>query len=168
MALLVSPANNTGWGLGCKSMYGGARTLSANHPVLVRKHYRASWGSRRGRMPTSTVAVTSDPVADVVNAISVSRRRRRSNRARKTAAQRVARALVKNARRRLARRGVVRRTRDPVADVVRAVQETVRANPPRRSARLRARTVVRAAPRNVYWVKGADGVRVPVTTRPSR
>lgn len=149
-------------------MYGGARTLSANHPVLVRKHYRASWGSRRGRVPTSTVAVTSDPVADVVNAISASRRRRRSNRARKTAAQRVARALVKNARRRLARRGVVRRTRDPVADVVRAVQETVRANPPRRSARLRARTVVSVAPRNVYWVKGADGVRVPVTTRPSR
>lgn len=168
MALLVSPSNNTGWGLGCKSMYGGARTLSANHPVLVRKHYRASWGSRRGRTPQPTVPITSDPVADVVNAISVARRRRRGKRAIRTAAQKMARALVKNAKRRLARRGIVRRTRDPVADVVRAVQETVRANPPRRSARLRARTVVSGAPRNIYWVRGADGVRVPVTTRPSR
>lgn len=184
MAILVSPSNNSGWGLGCKSMYGGARTLSENYPVLVRRHFRASWGSRKGRVPVSTMTITDDPVADVVNAIAegTARRRRRRRRRRTTSAVRVARALVRTARRRLARRGRVRRTRNPVADVVRAVEEAARANPRRRSARLRARAAAAAAAvaaatnappprpraRNVYWVRDQNGVRVPVTSRPQR
>lgn len=173
MAILISPSNNTGWGLGCKTMYGGARSLSADHPVLVRRHYRASWGSRRGRVPAPTVDITADPVADVVEAVAAStaRRRRTRRRRRASAAVRVARALVRGARRRLARRGRVRRTKDPVADVVRAVEETARANPPRRSSRIRARavtTVNSLAPRNIYWVRDQNGQRIPVTSRPQR
>lgn len=177
MAILVSPSNNTGWGLGCKSMYGGARRLTEHHPVLVRRHFRASWGSKRGRSTVPTVAITDDPVADVVNAIAegTTRRRRRAERRRRrrqaTSAMRAARALVRSARRRLARRGRVRRTRNPVADVVRAVEEATRANPPRRSARIRARTVATVnpvGPRNIYWVRDQSGKRIPVTSRPSR
>lgn len=172
MAILVSPSNNTGWGLGCKSMYGGARSLSANHPVLVRRHYRASWGSRKGRVAAPTVEITDDPVADVVNAIAGQTRRRRGARRRRraTAAMRAARALVRTARRTLANRGRMRRTRNPVADVVRAVEAAARANPRRRSARLMARAAVvpqRPRARNIYWVRGANGVRVPVTSRPT-
>lgn len=186
MAILISPSNNSGWGLGCKSMYGGARVLSENHPVLVRRHFRASWGSRKGRVPVSSMTITDDPVADVVNAIAegtARRRRVRRRRRRVTGAVRAARALVRTARRRLARRGRVRRTNNPVADVVRAVEEVARANPRRRSARLRARAAAAAAvaaangadlvptrPRrgNVYWVRDQNGLRVPVTSRPSR
>lgn len=176
MAVLISPSNNTGWGLGCKSMYGGARTLSENFPVLVRRHYRASWGSRKGRVPVSTMTITDDPVTDVVNAIGA-RRRRRSRRRRRgvSNAVRAARALVRTARRRLARRGRMRRTRNPVADVVRAVEEVARATPRRRSARLSARAaaavntpLTRPRARNVYWVRDQNGVRVPVTSRPAR
>uniref|UniRef100_A0AAU7DZ76 PVII protein n=1 Tax=Cardioderma bat adenovirus TaxID=3141913 RepID=A0AAU7DZ76_9ADEN len=49
MAVLISPSNNSGWGLGLRSMYGGAKTKSAQHPVFVHAHYRASWGSQTGR-----------------------------------------------------------------------------------------------------------------------
>ena len=185
MAILVSPSNNSGWGLGCKSMYGGARTLSEHYPVLVRRHFRASWGSRKGRVPVSTMTITDDPVADVVNAIAegtVRRRRRLRRRRRVSSAVRAARALVRSARRRLARRGRIRRTRNPVADVVRAVEEVARATPRRRSARISARAAAAAAAvaaatganlppprpraRNVYWVRDQNGVRVPVTSRP--
>ena len=80
MAILVSPSNNSGWGLGLRSMYGGARRLSPDHPVLVRRHYRANWGSLKGRVAPSTIATTDDPVADVVNAIAGATRRRRRHR----------------------------------------------------------------------------------------
>ncbi|AMB43027.1 pVII [Bat mastadenovirus WIV13] len=55
MAILISPANNTGWGMGSRKMYGGliggAREYSEETPVLVRQYYRARWGSktRHGR-----------------------------------------------------------------------------------------------------------------------
>uniref|UniRef100_A0AAU6S539 Adenoviral core protein VII n=1 Tax=Pipistrellus pipistrellus adenovirus TaxID=3140007 RepID=A0AAU6S539_9ADEN len=60
MAVLITPSNNTGWGLGLKGMYGGrliggARVRSDAYPVRVRKHYRAPWGSvSRGRRPVVT------------------------------------------------------------------------------------------------------------------
>lgn len=60
MAVLITPSNNTGWGLGLKGMYGGrliggARVRSESYPVRVRKHYRAPWGSiSRGRRATVT------------------------------------------------------------------------------------------------------------------
>lgn len=46
MAILISPSNNTGWGLGSHRLFGGAREKSDQHPVYVSAHYRASWGSR--------------------------------------------------------------------------------------------------------------------------
>ncbi|AKT26028.1 pVII [Equine adenovirus 2] len=54
MAILVSPSNNSGWGLGLRSMYGGARKRSAEHPVRVRGHYRAAWGSKKGTRTRGT------------------------------------------------------------------------------------------------------------------
>lgn len=45
MAVVISPSNNTGWGLGVRSMYGGAKEKSAQHPVYVSAHYRAGWGT---------------------------------------------------------------------------------------------------------------------------
>ncbi|SMG83445.1 pVII [Bottlenose dolphin adenovirus 1] len=150
MALLVSPSNNTGWGVGAKIMYGGARTLSADHPVRVVSHYRASWGSKKGRVPRSRsrMVITNDPVADVVNAIGPGRRRRghrrggrshRRHRHRRTGMLEL--AQYPSIRGRVARRGRLPRvvyhpslrpprhrrgvpmpiTSDPVADVVNAV-----------------------------------------------
>ncbi|AXE75629.1 pVII [Egyptian fruit bat adenovirus] len=59
MAILISPSDNTGWGLGRHKIYGGlyggflggAREYSEATPVLVRQYYRAKWGSksRHGR-----------------------------------------------------------------------------------------------------------------------
>ncbi|ARQ79752.1 pVII [Bat mastadenovirus WIV17] len=50
MAILVSPSNNTGWGLTKTYMYGGAREFSDDTPVHVREYYRAPWGSKKGRV----------------------------------------------------------------------------------------------------------------------
>lgn len=154
MAILVSPSNNSGWGLGLRSMYGGARRLSPDHPVLVRRHYRANWGSLKGRVPRTTMATTDDPVADVVNAIAGATRRRRRHRRRRRAVRvssvavtgdpvaDVVNAVEAVARRRRARRRSSRMqtTGDPVADVVAAVEAVARR---RRSTRRRRR---RSAP----------------------
>lgn len=56
MAILISPTNNTGWGLGTHRLFGGAKQKSDQHPIFVQAHYRARWGSRgrrskRGRRP---------------------------------------------------------------------------------------------------------------------
>ncbi|AII22568.1 pVII [Lizard adenovirus 2] len=50
MSILISPSDNTGWGLGnCRIRGTGARfTLST--PVPVRHYYRAQWGSKTGRV----------------------------------------------------------------------------------------------------------------------
>ncbi|AWY10558.1 pVII [Polar bear adenovirus 1] len=59
---LKSPSNNSGWGLGLYRMYGGAKKRSAEHPVLVRKHYRAPWGSKkRGRVNPPPPAPAAPP-----------------------------------------------------------------------------------------------------------
>ncbi|BBE29339.1 pVII [Bat mastadenovirus A] len=49
MAILISPSNNTGWGLGSHRLFGGAKQKSDQHPVFVHAHYRAQWGAHRGR-----------------------------------------------------------------------------------------------------------------------
>lgn len=64
MAVLISPSNNTGWGLGVRGMFGsgrrltgGARERSDDYPVLVRQHYRAPWGAiSRGRRAAAAAA----------------------------------------------------------------------------------------------------------------
>lgn len=163
MSILISPNNNTGWGMGTKVMYGGAKMLSEQHPVRVSQHYRAAWGSKKGRTPKTRVAmtITDDPVADVVNAIERDRLRKRR--------QRRARHLVRRARSRLSTR--MRITDDPVADVVNAVAAATARRRSRRRAhtqsrRRSARLQAQNARRNVYWVRNADGVRVPVFSRP--
>lgn len=153
MAVLISPSNNTGWGLGAKSMYGGARLLSPEHPVVVRRHYRASWGSLKGRTPRSSkMIITDDPVADVVNAIAASTSKRRGRRRKRSSKMVI--------------------TDDPVADVVNAVAAST-ARKSRRSSgskrppiKLKLRRI--RTRRNVYWVRDSNGTRVPVRRRPRR
>nr|WBV74359.1 pVII [Bat mastadenovirus BtSY2] len=72
MAVVVSPSNNTGWGLGLRGLYGGAKQKSAQHPVYVSSHYRAGWGTlkrsarsgakRRGGKRGRRARVPLDPV----------------------------------------------------------------------------------------------------------
>ncbi|ALE15300.1 pVII [bottlenose dolphin adenovirus 2] len=141
MAILVSPSNNTGWGLGLKTMYGGARVLSEHHPVKVVSHYRAQWGSKKGRTKKSTMVITDDPVADVVNAIGPGRKRRRRHRRLRirgvipsSRGQRYAKRgklprvryhhtikIGKSKRRKRSSKVKMQITDDPVADVVNAV-----------------------------------------------
>ena len=64
MSILISPDNNTGWGLHSAGMYGGAKRRSSQHPVRVRGHYRAPWGAHtRGIISGRT---TVDDVIDSV------------------------------------------------------------------------------------------------------
>lgn len=185
MSILISPSNNTGWGLGSTRMYGGAKTRSSQHPVRVRGHYRAPWGAhtrgrtgrttvddvidsvvadaRKYRRPAASAGSTVDAVIDevVANARDYARRRRRLRRRRRpTAAMRAARALVRRARR-VGRRAMLRAAR-------RAATPTGRAR--RRAAAAAASAIANlAAPRrgNVYWVRDSvTGMRVPVRTRP--
>lgn len=186
MSILISPSNNTGWGLGSTRMYGGAKTRSSQHPVRVRGHYRAPWGAhtrgrtgrttvddvidsvvadaRKYRRPAASAGSTVDAVIDevVADARDYARRRRRlrHRRRRPTAAMRAARALVRRARR-VGRRAMLRAAR-------RAATPTGRAR--RRAAAAAASAIANlAAPRrgNVYWVRDSvTGMRVPVRTRP--
>lgn len=94
MAVLVSPENNTGWGLGIHNMYGGAFEQSESHPVLVRQHYRAKWGSvrrgtgsrrrsRRGRArraPRVPMHGNDNTIDEAINAVVADARRRSRNR----------------------------------------------------------------------------------------
>lgn len=66
MSILISPSNNTGWGLRFPSkMFGGAKKRSDQHPVRVRGHYRAPWGAhKRGRTGRTTVDDAIDAVVE--------------------------------------------------------------------------------------------------------
>nr|WGN96461.1 pVII protein [Lemur mastadenovirus] len=83
MAILISPSNNTGWGLGTKSMFGGATTRSDSHPVLVKQHYRAPWGSqvpwRRARRSAPGRNAVDETIESVVRQARKYARRRRRN-----------------------------------------------------------------------------------------
>lgn len=184
MSILISPSNNTGWGLGVAKMYGGAKRRSEQHPVRVRGHFRAPWGSHsRGRtVGRTTVDDVIDSVVEearnyqsgrstvdeviegvVADARAYARRRSRARRrARRgpTAAMRAARSLLRRARA-VGRRAARRAAANAAAGRVR-----------RRAAQRAAAAITRmSAPRrgNVYWVRdAATGVRVPVRTRPPR
>lgn len=193
MSILISPSNNTGWGLRAPSkMYGGARQRSTQHPVRVRGHFRAPWGALKGRVrarttvddvidqvvadarnytpataaPVSTVdAVIDSVVADARRyARAKSRRRRIARRHRSTPAMRAARALLRRARR-TGRRAMLRAAR-------RAASGASAGRTRRRAATAAAAAIASMSrPRrgNVYWVRdAATGVRVPVRTRPPR
>ncbi|AWO77104.1 pVII [Tree shrew adenovirus 1] len=101
MAILVSPSNNSGWGLGVKSMYGGARKRSAAHPVLVKKHYRAPWGTNR-RSAAAAAADATEAVAEAV-AETVAARVRRRRRPRRRRARVIPGAALSMLRRAAAR-----------------------------------------------------------------
>ena len=125
MAVLISPSNNSGWGLGVKGMYGGAKILSESHPVRVLKHYRAAWGSRKGRViRRQPMRITNDPVADVVAAIGPGRRKR-GRKGRRGRRMRITSDPVADVVRAIGRRRKkgrkMRRTSNPVMDVVRAI-----------------------------------------------
>ncbi|AFD10566.1 pVII [Simian adenovirus 18] len=180
MSILISPDNNTGWGLRSAGMYGGAKRRSSEHPVRVRGHYRAPWGAhkrgvstrttvddaidavvaqaRRYRRPKSTVDAVIDSV--VADARRYARRKRRLHRRRRpTAAMLAARAVLRRARR-VGRRAMRRAAANASAGRAR-----------RQAARQAAAAIANLAqPRrgNVYWVRDASGVRVPVRTRPPR
>lgn len=189
MSILISPDNNTGWGLGSTKMYGGAKKRSSQHPVRVRGHYRAPWGAyKRGRTgrtavddtidaviaearrykpgpaaAAATAASTVDSVIDsvVADARAYARRKRRLHRRRRpTAAMMAARAVLRRARR-IGRRAMRRAAANAAAGRVR-----------RQAARRAAATIASMSrPRrgNVYWVRDSvTGVRVPVRTRPPR
>ena len=166
MAILISPSNNTGWGLGTGSMYGGARVRSDAHPVKVRAHYRAPWGSLKGRVPRSRAPAAApvidpdDPVAATIEEVVAEarnyadrqRRRARRGRPRRSAAQASGDAVRRRVRN---LRAQVRRARSRRAAAA-AASAAISAAAPRRRGRRR----------NVYWVRDAvTGQRVPVTGR---
>ncbi|ADZ39841.1 pVII [Simian adenovirus 49] len=184
MSVLISPSNNTGWGLGVSKMYGGAKRRSSEHPVRVRGHYRAPWGAhKRGRTGRTTVdevidsvvadaanytpgaagPSTVDSVIDsvVANARAYARRKQRRRRAaaarRLTPAMRAARAVLRRARR--VGRQALRRA---------ASNARVRRRAARRAAAAISR-MSRGRRGNVYWVRDSvTGLRVPVRFRPPR
>lgn len=195
MSILISPSNNTGWGLGVGKMYGGAKRRSPQHPVRVRGHFRAPWGSHsRGRTgssgrttvddvidsvveearryqpaTTTTGRSTVDEVIDgvVADAREYVRRRSRARRVARRRRGRRATAAVRAARSLLRRARIVGRRA-----AKRAAANAAAGRVRRHAARRAAATISRmSAPRrgNVYWVRdAATGVRVPVRTRPPR
>ncbi|AAB53755.1 pVII [Murine mastadenovirus A] len=108
MSILISPSDNTGWGLGTGKMYGGARKRSAEHPVHVRSYWRAAWGSRNRRRVATVAAEDAEApqLEDVAQAPAtvpiVRRHRRRVGGSART------RGLRKSARVRAAARAIVR------------------------------------------------------------
>ncbi|UZF96923.1 pVII [Bovine adenovirus 10] len=76
MAVLLSPSNNTGWGLK-KTMYGGAQVRSDEHPVLVRQHFRAPWRAlKRARLAKSREFIEDDDSDIMVPPVQRRRRNR--------------------------------------------------------------------------------------------
>ncbi|AFK92732.1 pVII [Human adenovirus 43] len=175
MSILISPSNNTGWGLTRPStMYGGAKKRSQQHPVRVRGHFRAPWGAyKRGRTSTATAVRTT--VDDVIDSVVADARNYTpapstvdaviARRHRSTPAMRAARALLRRARR-TGRRAMMRAAR-------RAATAPTPAGRTRRRAAAAAAAAISSMTRprrgNVYWVRDSvTGVRVPVRTRPPR
>ncbi|UZE90824.1 L2 core protein precursor pVII [Human adenovirus 40] len=184
MSILISPDNNTGWGLSSAGMYGGAKRRSSQHPVRVRGHYRAPWGAytrgvisrrttvddvidsvvadaQRYTRPVATSTVDSVIDSVVANARRYAQRKRRLQRRRRrpTAAMTAARAVLRRAQR-IGRRAMRRAAASASAGRAR-----------RQAARQAAAAIASMAqPRrgNIYWVRDASGVRVPVRSRPPR
>lgn len=49
MSILISPSDNTGWGVGTHLMRATGLKFSRHEPVRVRTYYRAQWGQLNGR-----------------------------------------------------------------------------------------------------------------------
>nr|ALL28899.1 pVII [Amphisbaenian adenovirus 1] len=49
MSILISPSDNTGWGIGTKMMRATGVKFTRKEPVRVRPYYRAQWGQNNGR-----------------------------------------------------------------------------------------------------------------------
>ncbi len=198
MSILISPSNNTGWGLlrAPSKMFGGARKRSDQHPVRVRGHYRAPWGAhKRGRTGTAGRTTVDEAIDSVVEqarnytpAVSTvdaaiesvvrgarryakakSRRRRVARRHRRRPGSAAKRAAAALLRR--ARR-TGRRAAMRAARRLAAGITTVAPRARRRAAAAAAAAISDLATRrrgNVYWVRDSvSGTRVPVRFRPPR
>lgn len=53
MSILISPSDNTGWGIGNSMMRATGLRFSRREPVRVRAYYRAQWGQLNGRRSRS-------------------------------------------------------------------------------------------------------------------
>ncbi|UJZ92509.1 pVII protein [Barthadenovirus sternae] len=53
MSILISPSDNTGWGVGTHMMRATGLKFSRTEPVRVRTYYRAQWGQLNGRKTRS-------------------------------------------------------------------------------------------------------------------
>ncbi|QEJ80756.1 pVII protein [Amniota adenovirus 1] len=49
MSILISPSDNTGWGVGNSKMRATGVNFTLRQPVKVKSHYRAQWGQRNGK-----------------------------------------------------------------------------------------------------------------------
>ncbi|BCO10926.1 pVII [Bovine adenovirus 7] len=49
MTILVSPSDNTGWGIGTSRMRATGVRFTRKQPVRVRPYYRAQWGQLNAR-----------------------------------------------------------------------------------------------------------------------
>nr|AJW67412.1 pVII [short-tailed pygmy chameleon adenovirus 1] len=49
MSILISPSDNTGWGVGNARIRGTGLHWSDIQPVRVQKYYRGQWGQANGR-----------------------------------------------------------------------------------------------------------------------
>lgn len=49
MSILISPSDNTGWGIGTSLLRATGLKFTKDEPVRVRAYYRAQWGQRNGR-----------------------------------------------------------------------------------------------------------------------
>lgn len=163
MAVLISPSNNTGWGLGVRSMFGGARVRSNEHPVLVRQHYRAAWGSRNNRRRRAVA-----PAVAAVRAAARAGRRRHRRRGRVIPSILAGPLFARRRRGRRPRalpapvRGPrIRHTRR-LANAIEAVLARAAGAQPRRSARIssrRARGLVPTYHPSIAITRGYRGRR---------
>lgn len=125
MSILISPSNNSGWGLGVSKMYGGARERSDSHPVLVRQHYRAPWGIHKGRRRRGT-----DSISRTIESVVRRARRYKGRRGRRSAADPVSatiESVVRSARRyKKGRRTRVAATPQSYSDAIESVVAAAR------------------------------------------
>lgn len=49
MSILISPSDNTGWGVGNSKMRATGVKFTLKQPVRVSSHYRAQWGQVNGK-----------------------------------------------------------------------------------------------------------------------
>ncbi|QJR83093.1 pVII [Bearded dragon adenovirus 1] len=151
MSILISPSDNTGWGIGTSLLRGTGLRYRRAQPVPVHSYYRSQWGQLNGRVSKARLLRNLRKYARLHRERVARRRRRREEavvvveeaprrrRGRSTAAARrrqrmreaVDRIKAFNAARRVA-------TEPPAREEV-VVTETVSARPPIRRRRRRRR-----------------------------